>query len=236
MLERQTNPASSSQRVKREGESELKVSFSLRSDDRVTVSDGPWRGGRVAVRRVWQGAGGGKHCWGLGGCGVASGGDKDTTSVSWAGDPRSSSLWYWQHSLCAWAAAKRQRWLHYSDSCGAARWGRRFRCRLGDTRGLVGFAFNSVSQKRCKRQHFHSEAKLMLISWAARELILSAHKFITTREPGEQSVFFIYLLSNRQQLLPLGKERSGHMVGSIGEGVPKVFNEQSFREKTHRPA
>lgn len=45
-------PASSSQRVKREGESELKVSFSLRSDDRVTVSDGPWRGGRVAVRRV----------------------------------------------------------------------------------------------------------------------------------------------------------------------------------------
>lgn len=37
--------ASSSQQVKREGESELKVSFSLRLDDRVTVSDGPWRVG-----------------------------------------------------------------------------------------------------------------------------------------------------------------------------------------------
>lgn len=56
-------------------------------------------------------------------------------------------------------------------------------------RGSWWVLLSTVSHKRCKRQHFHCEAKLMLISWSSQELILSAHKFITTREPGEQSVF-----------------------------------------------
>lgn len=147
--------------------------------------------------------------------------DKDTTSVSWAGDPRSFSLWYWQYSFYAWAAAKRERWLHYSDSCRLGGWG---------AQGVGGPAFSSGWQKCCKRQHFHCEAKLMLISWTARNGYC-LHIYSWLWESQESHRCIIYLQRNWQQLLLCLESIDVDTSPTQQMKWCKSFNEQSLRSK-----